>query len=250
MEADPELGPLSLDRLTRDVWVYQRVRGHRFSSDDLVTALVAAEVAPTATRVLDLGCGLGTVLLHLAWTLPAARLVGVEAQAVSFELLRRNVDHNRLGDRVTIHHGDLREPAVQAALGGDFPLITGTPPYFPPGAALDADDAQRAYARVEYRGGVEAYLAAGAALLAADGVMVLCGAGGADARVQAGAAAVGLHVHARCEVHPRAGEPPLFAVWTVRRTAGACAATTMTLRDAAGARTADAHRLKVFAGLA
>lgn len=245
-----DLGPLTHDQLTRDVWLWQRARGHRFSSDDLVTALIAAAAVPAPSQVVDLGCGIGTVLLHLAWSMPAARLAGVEAQAVSFALLQRNVAESGLAARVQIARGDLRDPTVLAGLPRDVPLVTGTPPYFPPGHALDAGDRQRAYARIEYRGGVEAYLAAAAQLLAVDGTLVLCGAAGADARVQAGAATVGLHVVARCDVFGRAGQAALFAVWTVRRTPGAPSITSMTLRDAAGVRTDDAQRLKVFAGLA
>ena len=244
-----ELGPLTRDRLTRDVWLHQRAKGHRFSSDDLVTALVAHDAAPDARRIVDLGCGIGSVLLHLAWSCPAATLVGIEAQDVSFALLRRNVDDNGLAARVAIHHGDLRDDAALAQLGVGFPLVTGTPPYFPIGTSVDALDPQRAYARIEYRGGVEAYLRAGARLLAADGVMVLCGDARAEARVAAAAAEVGLHVSARCDVIPRVGEPPLFAVWTLHRTARDFVATAMTLRDADGGKTPDAARLRAFAGL-
>lgn len=244
-----ELGPLTRDRLTRDVWLFQRARGHRFSSDDLVTALLAYEAAPTAARILDLGCGIGSVLLHLAWSCPTATLCGIEAQEVSFELLRRNVAANGLEARVAIHHGDLRDASARARLGTGYPLVTGTPPYFPVGTSVDALDEQRAYARIEYRGGVEVYLQAGADALAVDGVMVLCGDARAEARVVAGAEAVGLSISARCEVIPRAGEPPLFAVWTLHRAARPRTDSTMTLRDAAGEKTADAARLRAFAGL-
>src|SRR5689334_20079431 len=96
---DPILGPLTDDRLTRDYRVFRRARGHRFSSDDVATAYVAWHAAKASRRVIDLGCGLGSVLLHLAWKLPEAKLVGVEAQAISFELLRRNVARNQLLDR-------------------------------------------------------------------------------------------------------------------------------------------------------
>ena len=172
---DPVLGPLTDDLLTRDYRVFQRAKGHRFSSDDVATAYVAWHAAKSSRRVIDLGCGLGSVLLHLAWKLPEATLVGVEAQAISFELLRRNVERNLLLDRVTVHHGDLRDEPILAAAGEAFDLVTGTPPYFPPDTAVDAMDEQRAYARIEYRGGVEDYLSAGGRLLAPEGVMVLCG---------------------------------------------------------------------------
>ena len=153
---------LSLDALTADISVFQRKKGHRFSSDDVVTAWAAMEVCPLPTRVLGLGCGLGSVLLHIAWSAPRSTLVGVEAQSESFALLEKNIAHNHLGHRVQVHHGDLREPDVIDALGGPFDLITGTPPYFPVDTATDAADPQRALARVEHRGGIEAYVSTAA----------------------------------------------------------------------------------------
>jgi tRNA1(Val) A37 N6-methylase TrmN6 len=245
---DPVLGPLTDDRLTRDYRVFQRAKGHRFSSDDVATACVAWRAAPASQRVIDLGCGLGSVLLHLAWKLPLATLVGVEAQAMSFELLRRNVERNALLARITLHHGDLRDPQILGALGATFDLVTGTPPYFPKDTAVDAMDEQRAFARIEYRGGVEDYLAAGAQLLAPDGVMVLCGDARADDRVARGAAQAGLSINARCEVIPHAGRPALFSIWTASRRPAPCALSTLTIRDAAGKRTAEAIALSEFSG--
>jgi tRNA1Val (adenine37-N6)-methyltransferase len=245
---DPLLGPLTDDRLTRDYRVFQRAKGHRFSSDDVATAYVAWHAAKAGRSVLDLGCGLGSVLLHLAWKLPEATLVGVEAQAISFELLRRNVERNHLGDRVTIHHGDLRDERILAAAGGAFDLVTGTPPYFPPDTAVDAMDEQRAYARIEYRGGVEDYLAAGGRLLAPEGVMVLCGDARAGDRVERGAAAAALAITARCDVVPHQGRPALFSIWTLARSAAPLALSTLTIRDAEGKRTAEAVRLSEFSG--
>jgi tRNA1Val (adenine37-N6)-methyltransferase len=163
-------GPITEDRLTRDFTIVQRLTGHRFSSDDMATAFVAVKRAPEASRVLDLGCGIGSVLLTVAWCLPRATLVGIEAQELSFEILRENVARNGLSDRVTVHHADIRDGTAQH---GAFDLITGTPPYFPPDTAVDAMDAQRAYARIEYRGGIEAYVAAGAEALAPEGSLVL-----------------------------------------------------------------------------
>jgi tRNA1(Val) A37 N6-methylase TrmN6 len=241
---------LSLDALTAGVSVYQRKKGHRFSSDDLVTAWAAKQVCPAPATILDLGCGLGSVLLHLTWSTPGATLVGVEAQEVSFALLEKNVAHNGLEDRVTIHHGDLRDEAVMARLGGPFELITATPPYFPPSAATDALDQQRAYARIEYRGGVEAYIATASRLLATDGWFVICGAAGADERVETAAGEHGMALCGRHVAIPREGRAPLFSVWVLRHAADAVPRfeRDLTLRDAVGERTADARMLRAASG--
>lgn len=242
--------PITCDRLTRDFQLFQRRRGHRFSSDDTVTAWAAMRLVPRPARALDLGCGIGSVLLHVAWCAPEATLVGVEAQEVSFALLQRNVAHNGVGARVTVHHGDLRDDDVIARLGGGFDLVTGTPPYFPPNTAVDAMDAQRAYARVEYRGGVEAYVAAARRVMAPTGTLVLCGDADAEERVRTAAQAAGLARLGRWVVLPRAGQRPLFSVWALRFEAGDAFDATLTLRDARGEPTDDARRLRAFSGFA
>lgn len=246
---DPVLGPLTDDRLTADVRVYQRKKGHRFSSDDIATAYIACGARPDAQRVLDLGCGLGSVLLCLAWKLPGAALWGVEAQAVSFELLTRNVARSGYGQRIVVRHGDLRDRELLASFGGAFDLISGTPPYFPPEAALDAEDEQRAYARIEYRGGVEAYIAAAAPLLAHDGALVVCGDARALQRTTSACEHEGLALHSRCDVIARAGSLPLFSIWTARKVpVASCHVTTLTLRGPDGEPTRDAALLREFSG--
>jgi tRNA1Val (adenine37-N6)-methyltransferase len=256
---DALLGDLTDDRLTRDYRVFQRADGHRFSVDDVATAHVAATAheawsgAPPK-RILDLGTGLGSVLLHLAWVFQDAELVGIEAQDASFELLRRNIERNRLQNRVRILHGDIRDTAILAQAGRDFDLVSGTPPYFPEGSALDAHDAQRAYARVEYRGGVEAYVQAGAYCMhrVQDSALVLCGDSHANGRVQNASKATEtaeLSVSRRTDIVAKEGKQALFSVWTLVR---ACdkplAISELTLRTTDGSLTRDAKMLRAFSG--
>jgi tRNA1(Val) A37 N6-methylase TrmN6 len=225
-DLSPDFGPLTDDALTRDFRVWQRERGHRYSLDDVTVAWEAACAAPEARTVLDLGCGIGSVLLMLAWRLPVAHLVGIEAQDVSVELARRNVARNGVGARVSLVHADLRDPTARrrarAAIGGGrFQLVTGTPPYAPPGTATPSPDPQRAHARVELRGGIEDYLLAVADTLAPRGVAVVCGDARRPDRAYAGARAAGLRIVRERPVVPRAGRKgPLFTVWTLRRDAG------------------------------
>jgi tRNA1Val (adenine37-N6)-methyltransferase len=242
---------LTLDRLTLGMSVYQRRAGHRFSSDDVVTAWAAMQCSPAPARVLDLGCGLGSVLLHVAWCVPEARLVGVEAQDASFALLARNVAHNGVSDRVAIHHGDFRDGAVRQAIGAGFDLVTGTPPYFPPGTASEAQDRQRMLARVEVRGGIEAYVETAALALAPEGWFVVCGDADAEPRFLRAALGAGMRMAGRVVVTPRAGRPPLFTVWAARHGAASITPAVerdLVLRDTSGERTADARMLRAFSG--
>jgi len=280
-----EVDELSDDALTDRVRVLQRRRGHRYSFDDVVTAYVALraaraprEASAPVRSYLDLGCGLGSVLLMVADRLPAVRALGLEAQNVSFELARQNVARNGLGDRVQVVHGDLRDPAslerlralARGMLPGSsgtpqFELITGTPPYKPVGTATPSPDSQRAHARMELRGGVEDYLAAAASLLSATGRCVVCMESDAEARVHDGARRAGLQVRAVLPVIPMAGRKGrLFSVFTLEHAAGMRGSGTGTgtgtrdsnlieaplvLRDASGARTEAARGLRRTFGL-
>lgn len=245
----PTLGPLTDDLLTPDVRVYQRAKGHRFSSDDVCTAYWAHRVVASPETHLDLGSGLGSVLLLLAWKVPTVQSVGIEAQVASHELLVSNIERNGLRGRVEPIFGDIRDASLLP--GRRFELVTGTPPYFPPGTAVFADDEQRSFARIEERGGVEAYLEAASRFLAPGGTFVLCGDARADVRVRAAAPAVGLAVTHHCEVIPRASKPPLFSVWVLREASAENSEptfTTMTLRDEAGGTTRDADAMRTFSG--
>lgn len=246
--------PLTDDALTGTFRVWQRARGHRYSLDDVATAYEAANARPDAKACADLGCGIGSVLLMVAYELPEARFVGVEAQQVSYELARRNVERNALSGRVSLSLGDLRDEAVQARLPGPFDLVTGTPPYQPPGTATPSPDAQRAHARIELRGGVEDYLRAMGRLLAEGGRAVVCADGRRPERVREGAAQAGLAIVRKRDFVPREGRvDPLFSVFTLAP-AGEPGiayeeAPAFFARTRDGARTEEYFALRAFFGL-
>ncbi len=240
---------LTSDALTASFRLIQRRRGHRFSVDDLATAWEAVHAAPDADSFLDLGCGIGSVLLMVAWRLPTARGFGIEAQDVSFELAKRNVHENGLDGRVTLFHGDLRD-VTRDWPHGSCAVVTGTPPYLPLGTASPSPDPQRAAARIELRGGVEDYLAAAARVVSPDGVVVVCADGRHPERVVRGAAAAGLVPARRVDIVPRAGRSPLFSVWTCARASrGALDHTEVVMRDERGERTEASRAMRATFGL-
>lgn len=245
---------LTDDALAGDWRVFQRLHGHRYSLDDTLVAWVAARFRPDAARVLDLGCGIGSVLLMLAYKLPRARFVGIEAQEESFALVARNVARNDLISRARLVHGDLRETPVleMARAGGAFDLVTGTPPYQPPGTATPSPDAQRAHARMELRGGVEAYVHAAKRALAPDGLAVVCADARKPERVRDAARDAGLVPVRSLDTVPRAGAAPLFTVWTLaHRTPGLGSGVPeeverFLVREADGARSAASREVRRF----
>lgn len=197
----------TVDDLVGDWSIVQLRRGHRFSTDDLATAWRASLAKPDAITLLDLGCGIGSVGLSTLYRLgPRATLVGVEAQAISVGLLQKTIARNRLGDRVRVVHGDLRDPAVLPG-GPRFELITGSPPYVPVGTGLVSPHPQRAGARIELRGSVYDYCEAARRFLAPGGrfcfVMLA-----ADPRTEDAPRAKGLAVVERWDFVFGAGREP------------------------------------------
>jgi tRNA1(Val) A37 N6-methylase TrmN6 len=252
-----ELGePITLDGLTGGAagWqLAQRAAGHRHSVDDVLTAWYALEAIDAAggarpTTALDLGCGIGGVGLLVLWGLgPAARLIAVEAQAISYRLLRANLAGNELEARVDARHGDLRELAVADKLA----LITGSPPYFPVGTGVLPADAQKAHARFELRGDIGDYAAAAARHLRDDGVFVCCFPTAQRARALARLADGGLHVAAYRDVVPRVGLRPLFTLFACRLTGAGCRVDPpFEVRDQRGEVTAAMHEVRRRFGFA
>ncbi len=234
--------------LAGDWRILQRLDGHRWSADDLVTAWWAAATDEAPRRALDLGCGIGTVLLFTAWRFSEARCLGVEAQELSFQLARRSLAWNGVEERCQLRLGDFRDRAVTPEESA-FDLVTGTPPYFPPGSGLESDRVQRAPCRFEHRGGVEDYALAAARLLTDDGRFVACEAASQAARVESAAKAAGLSLVSWLDVIPREGKPPLFCVFELRRNAAPVRRETLTIRDSDGKWTAPFRALRADMGL-
>jgi tRNA1Val (adenine37-N6)-methyltransferase len=233
--------------------ILQRTDGHRTSLDDLLTAYLAAalmqERAPL--RCLDLGCGIGSVLLFIAWRFPQARVLGVEAQEVSARLARRSIGWNGIGERATVVIDDFRSAE---ALGKEayFDLITGTPPYFPVGAGPESDRVQRAPCRFEHRGGVEAYCQAAAARLAPGAPFVACEAWNQRSRVEPAATAAGLGLVRWQEIVPREGKEPLLCIFAMRARDHAeslLVLPPLVVRDASGRRTPAFRTVRAAMGM-
>ena len=193
--------------------IAQRKGGHRHSVDDVLTAWYALRHTPQVTAHLDLGTGIGTVGLLTLWGMGSkARLTCVEAQEISYRLLQSNIHYNGLDERVDSSLGDLRGLALERK----FPLITGSPPYFPAGSGVMPQDSQKAHARFELRGDVSDYALAAVRHLAPGGWFVLCFPSRQRQRAVAGIAASGLEIVRLREVIPRETLEPLFTLYACR----------------------------------
>lgn len=236
--------------LTRDWFLVQRRKGHRYSVDDLLVAQLAADRFGGAQRVLDLGCGIGSVLLMVGWALPHAQLTGIEAQPESIELARRNVVLNACRARVSLVQGDLRDAEVIDRLGR-FDLVTGTPPYFDPRAATPCADPQRAHAKFELRGGIEDYARAAARALTPSGCFVVCAPAQPASRGLEAIRGAGLHARTVRPVLPGPGRPAFLELITAGRASSSLhREPALLLREQDGRRACEHARIREWFGLA
>jgi tRNA1Val (adenine37-N6)-methyltransferase len=206
----------TLDAISGHFRLFQLRDGHRFSTDDVLTAWYGTTWAPSAARVLDLGSGIGSVGMIAAWRLPGARFVTIEAQAESVRLAEKSAAYNGLEDRYEIRLADFRSPEALAS-GEQFDLVLGSPPYFPPGSGIESDHPQRAACRFEMRGDIRDYARVAAERLAPGGLFACVFPNLDRARVEEAAAVSGLTIIRRRPVVFREGERPLIALFAMMR---------------------------------
>ena len=208
----------TLDAISGHFRLFQLRDGHRFSTDDILTAWYGTAWCPTARTALDLGSGIGTVGMICAWRLPGTKFVTVEAQAESVALAKKSSRYNGLSDRYEIRKGDFRAPEI-LNVEEKFDLITGSPPYFPLGDGVESEHPQKLACRFELRGNFTDYCATAARHLAPGGFFacVFPHEPAQLARVEAAAKNSGLVIVRKRPVVFREGDPPLVALFGLMR---------------------------------
>jgi tRNA1(Val) A37 N6-methylase TrmN6 len=206
----------TLDAISGHFRIFQLRDGHRFSTDDVLTAWYGTSWAPSASRVLDLGSGIGSVGMIAAWRLPGALFVTIEAQDESVRLARKSAAYNGLDARYDIRHGDFRgDEALEP--GETFDLVLGSPPYFPLGTGIEGDHPQKVACRFEVRGDISDYARIAAKHLAAGGVFACVFPEDQRARLEDAIRGAGMTIVRRRPVVFREGEPPLVGLFLMMR---------------------------------
>ncbi|HAB17636.1 MAG TPA: methyltransferase [Verrucomicrobiota bacterium] len=213
----PEPGE-TLDAISGHFRLFQLGDGHRFSTDDILTAWYGTTWCPSAQKALDLGSGVGTVGMIVAWRLPGVRVVTIEAQEDSVALAKKSARYNGVTERFDVRTGDFRAPGLLHD-HERFDLITGSPPYFPLGTGVESDHPQKLACRFELRGTVVDYCQIAGRHLSSGGFFacVFPFAPAELARVVSGARAAGLAIVRQRPVIFREGDRPLIALLGMMR---------------------------------
>lgn len=82
-----------------------------------------------APRVIDMCCGAGNLACAIAYHLPASRIWASDLTDACVALTRRNVEHQHLNDRVSVHQGDLFQGLSGLGLEGCVDAVVCNPPY-------------------------------------------------------------------------------------------------------------------------
>ena len=247
----------TLDAFAGHWRLYQLQGGHRFSTDDMLAAWWAIATCEARghvpARALDLGCGIGSVGLWLAWAFSDLQLTGLEAQEASMVLAQRSAAYNGVEHRTRWCLGDLREldALVSTVEPASFDLVTGSPPYWPPESGTLSTGPQKAPCRFEQRGGVEDYLDVMARWLAPTGIGTLVFDGRQRNRLDEAIRAARLSLVRAQEIVSREGDPPLLVVVAVGHPgahAGEPEAPPLLLRHVDGTRSEAFQKIRVRMG--
>lgn len=209
----------TLDSISGHFRIFQLRKGHRFSTDDVLTAWYGSTWCPRAQDVLDLGSGLGTVAMIAAWRWPQAQFVTVEAQEESVRLARKSGRWNGLDGRFDIRCGDFRDESILAR-NETFDLVLGSPPYFPLGSGVLGEHPQKVACRFEARGTIADYCSSASGHLRPGGLFACVfpiSPAEQEKRVKEGAAAAGLIVVRSRPISLREGERPLLSLFAMMR---------------------------------
>ncbi len=243
----------TLDYICGHYRIFQYEKGHRYSTDDVLTAWYGTICAPRVERAADLGSGIGSVATIAAWRLPGARFWTVEAQEISIRLARKSIRYNGLTDRFTLVHGDLRDDTILAH-EAPFDLVAGSPPYFPAGTTTEAEHPQAVPARIEVRGSVVDYARTAARTLGAGGVFAFVFPTLQRERAEEALRDAGLVLLRHREVIFKEGEPSLISLFAAGRSGDfppnrrIFAEPPLTIRDRIGTTTAEYAAVRMSFG--
>lgn len=154
------------DLLTKDMKIIQSNEVFCFSMDAvLLSHFVSLPVQKG--KIIDLCTGNGVIPLLLS-TRTRGVIHGVEIQGRLADMAKRNVELNRLEDRIQIYHDDVKEASKYLTPGG-YDVLTCNPPYLPLQRGMHNANEHYSIARHEIKLTLEEMIQASAKLVRTGG---------------------------------------------------------------------------------
>ena len=169
-------------------------------------------------RLLDLGCGVGPLMLIALLRFPKLRAVGVDVMEGAAALARENIVKNGLQDRAEVMRGDLR--SLDRSLWDAFDLCISNPPYFEPDRGFRSPSETMAAARDGATGGVRDVCRAASRALIWGGRFYVCCPPERLSELFAALTAEHLEPKVLQLVHPALDRPPCLALAEAKKEGG------------------------------
>jgi len=154
-----------------DLQLFQPRRGYRYSLDSLLLTRFCSKLN-SGGSIIDLGAGCGIISLVLARINPMASVVGVENNPEMAAIAERNIQHNNLVFRVSVHAEDVTN-LRNSFSDSTFDLVVSNPPFRTPQSGKISPHPGRDVARHETTAGLGDFLAAAKYLVKPSGRICL-----------------------------------------------------------------------------
>lgn len=159
----PTLAPDErIDKVNENISLIQKKNGLTFGTDAYMLAAFI-RTSPRA-RALDMGSGTGIISLLCAARRKLGHIYAAEIQKDFAELGERNIRLNKLEDKITQIHSDIRGLKPEL-LGGEVDIVFSNPPYMKSGCGRECAADIKNIARHEENGGIDDFCAAAARIL-------------------------------------------------------------------------------------
>ncbi len=115
------------ETMLKNIKIIQRNDFQNFTLDSVLIGDFV-KINRKSKKILDIGTGCGVIALILA-NRSKAEIVGVELQEIMADIAKENVQNNKLGDRVKIMQGDIKNYR-EIFKRDEFDVVVTNPPYF------------------------------------------------------------------------------------------------------------------------
>jgi len=169
---------LTLEQLGRkNLEMYQIKDGFRFGTDTVLLAWFTASFVKgrKPVKALELGANCGAASLLLIGRKGNVSVDSLELDHDAYEVLKKNIELNSLGDIMLAHEGDVRE-LPDDIRRSQYDLVFMNPPFFKTGTGPSSDSNKpgKLQGRFENNGGLEDFISAGASrLIPSSGIMCI-----------------------------------------------------------------------------
>lgn len=116
------------DFLAGKLKIFQPAQGFRAGSDSVF--LPASIKGNKKGKALDLGCGVGTASLCLAFRNPHLQIDGLELHQDMVDIANKNILENNFSKRINVFQSDIFDKKPMPVLSNTYDIVLSNPPYF------------------------------------------------------------------------------------------------------------------------